>query len=241
MDYSSAFRWPTSGLLEGLHKSQRESIVAAGALRRFRANTVVTQQGQPADRLFMLAKGSARFFYITQEGKKHIILWLTPGQIFGARSLLLTPSTNLASAETVKESLVMVWTRRTMRGLAGRYPRLLDNGIRIACDFLTSQLDSYVSTGLNARQRFLQVLTTLASRIGREVSSGIELDVTNVELAEAANVTHFTASRVLGELQRDGTIKKRRGKVLLPSAYKIHTDGTSKCRSSDSIFPGRQA
>ena len=213
--------WPASGFLEGLGKNQRESILAAGTLRRFRANSAVTHQGQPADCLFMLAKGSARFFYITQGGKKHIILWLTPGQIFGGRSLLLAPSTYLASAETVKESLVMVWSRRTMRGLAARYPRLLDNAILIACDFLTSQLGSFVSISHNARQRLLQVLTTLAPRIGREVSYGTELDVTNLELAHAANISQFTVSRLLSELQREGTLKKSRGKILLHSAYKF--------------------
>ncbi|HET6179941.1 MAG TPA: Crp/Fnr family transcriptional regulator [Candidatus Sulfotelmatobacter sp.] len=197
-------------------------------MRRFRANSIVAEQGQSADHLFMLAKGSARFFYTTRGGKKHIILWLTPGQIFGGRSLLLAPSTNLASAETVKESLIMVWSRRTMRGLAARYPRLLDNAILIANDFLTIQTDSFVSTGQNARQRLLQVLTRLAPRIGREVSNGTELDVTNVELADAANITQFTASRILSELQRDGTLEKRRGKVLLPRAHKIHAGGNSK-------------
>jgi CRP/FNR family transcriptional regulator len=211
-----------------LDEHQREAILAAGTLRRFRANSVVTHQGQSADCLFMLAKGSARFFYTTQNGRKHIILWLTPGQIFGGRCLLLAPSTNLASAETVKESLVMVWSRRTMRGLAARYPRLLDNAILIACDFLTIQLGSFVSTSKNARERLLQVLTRLAPRIGREVSYGTELDVTNVELAHAANITHFTASRILNELQREGTLKKSRGKIVLPGAYKIRADRTSK-------------
>jgi CRP/FNR family transcriptional regulator, cyclic AMP receptor protein len=228
VDNRHVFPWPASGFLAGLDKNEHESILAAGTLRRFRANSVVTHQGQPADHLFMLAKGSARFFYITGDGKKHTILWLTPGQILGGRSLLLAPSTNLASAETVKESLVIAWSRRTMRGLAERHPRLLDNAILIANDFLTSQLGSFISTRQNARHRLLQVLTTLAPRIGREVSNGIELDVTNVELADAANITQFTASRLLRELQREGTIKKSRGKVLLPRRSKIHGDGTSK-------------
>ena len=219
--YNGVFRWPASGFLAGLGENERESILAAGTLRRFRANSVVTHQGQPADCLFMLAKGSARFFYTTQEGKKHIMFWLTPGQVFGGRSLLLAPSTNLASAETVKDSLVMVWSRRTMQRLVARYPRLQDNAILIASDFLTSQLGSFVSTSQKARQRLFQVLTRLAHQIGREVSCGTELDVTNVELAHAANISHFTASRLLSELQREGTLKKSRGKVLLHSTYKF--------------------
>jgi CRP/FNR family transcriptional regulator, nitrogen oxide reductase regulator len=128
----------------------------------------------------------------------------------------------------VKESLVMVWSRHTMRRLATRYPRLLDNAILIACDFLTSQLGSFVLTGHKARERLLQVLITLAPTVGREVPYGIELDVTNEELADAANITRFTASRLLNELQREGTLKKRRGKVLLSQHFQIHADGTSK-------------
>jgi CRP-like cAMP-binding protein len=65
------------------------------------------------------------------------------------------------------------------------------------------------------------VLTRLAPRIGRKVPYGTELDVTNVELAHEANITHFTASRLLRELQREGTLKKSRGKILLHSADKF--------------------
>lgn len=225
VDHTRVRRWPVSGFLEGLDKDQRESVLAAGRLRRFPAHSVVTRQGESADHLFMLAEGSARFFYITPEGKKHIILWLTPGQILGGRSLLFARSRNLASAETVTESLFVGWSRHTMRKLAARYPRLLDNAILISCDFHAIELDSFVSTTYNARQRLLQVLTKLAPRIGREIPHGIELNVTNEDLANAARITAFTASRLLSELQREGALKKKRGKVLLPTAYKNRPDG----------------
>jgi CRP-like cAMP-binding protein len=182
----------------------------------------VTNEGDAADHLFLLAKGRARFFSITEDGKKLILLWLTPGEIFGGRALLLTPSTYLVSAETVKQSWVMVWKRSTIRGLASRLPRLLDNAILEASDYVASQLANYVVlTSHDARQRLIHVLTTLAPRIGREVSNGIEIDVTNEELANAANVTLFTASRLLSELQRKGAVLKRRGKVLLLSPERL--------------------
>lgn len=211
-----------SGFLEGLATPQREAVLAAGTLRQVRANSVVTHDGHAADHLFLLVKGRARFFYITEEGQKLILLWLTPGELFGARTLLLTPSTYLVSTETVKDSWVIGWNRSTIRGLALRYPRLLDNAILVASDFLASQLGSYVAlTTHNARQRLVHVLTTLAPRIGREVSDGIELEVTNEELANAANVTLFTASRLLSELQRKGAVLKRRGRVLLRSPERL--------------------
>jgi len=205
-----------SRFLEGLAKPERKSILAAATLQRFHANSVVTNQGQPADRLFLLTKGRARFFSITEEGNKLILLWLPPGEIFGGRAILPVASSNLASTEAVKESWALMWDRNTIRGLAARYPRLLDNTLLIASEYLAVRLESYLAlTRHNARQRLAHVLTTIAPSIGRRVSGGVELDVTNEELANTANVTPFTASRLLNEWQRSGDVLKTRGKLLL--------------------------
>ncbi len=55
----------------------------------------------------------------------------------------------------------------------------------------------------------------LPATLAQKVRNGIELDVTNEELAGAANLTLFTTSRLLGQWQRQGAILKSRGKVLL--------------------------
>ena len=67
----------------------------------------------------------------------------------------------------------------------------------------------------SAEQRLAGVLNNLVGVIGREVPGGVELDVTNEELAKTANVTPFTASRLLGAWQRRSVVKKSRGKILL--------------------------
>ncbi|HEY2168210.1 MAG TPA: helix-turn-helix domain-containing protein, partial [Candidatus Angelobacter sp.] len=66
-------------------------------------------------------------------------------------------------------------------------------------------------------QRLAAILVNLAQGIGHKVPTGVELDVTNEELAQAANVTHFTASRLLSHWQRQGALVKTRGKILLRS------------------------
>jgi CRP-like cAMP-binding protein len=53
--------------------------------------------------------------------------------------------------------------------------------------------------------------------MGQRVAGGVELDVRNEELANEANVTIFTASRILNEWQSKGILAKTRGKVLLRS------------------------
>jgi CRP-like cAMP-binding protein len=216
MTASSTIDHLNSRFLEGLTQPERESILAAATLQRFDANSAVTNQGQPADHLFLLTKGRGRFFFITEDGKKLILLWLPPGEIFGVRTLLPVPSSYLASTEAVKESCVLMWDRKTIRGLAARCPRLLDNALLMASEYFAEHMESYISlTCHDARQRLVHVLTTIAPSIGRKVSDGVELDVTNEELANTANVTLFTASRLLSEWQRSGDILKSRGRLLL--------------------------
>jgi CRP/FNR family transcriptional regulator, nitrogen oxide reductase regulator len=205
-----------SRLLEGLAKPELKSILAAAQLQRFFANSVVINQGQPAEHLFLLTKGRARFFFITEEGQKRILLWLPPGGILGGLTIFPAASSYLASAETVKESWALIWDRKTIRGLAALYPRLLENVMQTAFEYFAEQLESHRAlTCHSARQRLVHVLTTIAPRIGRRVPDGFELDVTNEELADTANVTLFTTSRLLSELQRRGDVLKSRGKLLL--------------------------
>ena len=56
---------------------------------------------------------------------------------------------------------------------------------------------------------------SLAPLLGRAVREGVELAITNDELANAANITRYTASRLLNEWQRQRVVIKRRGKVVL--------------------------
>ena len=77
-----------SQFLDGLIPDHRKRILAAAIPRRFVANSVVTNQGHSADHFFLLTKGIARFFFMTEEGKKLLFRWLGPGDLFGARTVL---------------------------------------------------------------------------------------------------------------------------------------------------------
>jgi fructose-specific phosphotransferase system component IIB len=68
-----------------------------------------------------------------------------------------------------------------------------------------------------ARQRLAEVLITLARTVGQETAGGVTLDITNEELSNAANITLFTASRLISEWHRNRALVKRRGKILLRS------------------------
>jgi CRP-like cAMP-binding protein len=211
-----------SRFFEGLEQRDFEAIRAAANERRYRASSVITNQGNPAEHLFLLTSGHARYFYITQGGQKTLLLWLTPGEILGGAAFLSRPSKYLLSAEAVKDSSFLVWDRATIRSLAVKYPRLLENSLFMASDYLGWYLADHVALICDtARERLAQVLIHLAGLIGQKVPGGVEFDVTNEELASAANITPFTASRLLSEWQTNHAVAKRRGKILLRSPERL--------------------
>ena len=163
------------------------------------------------------------------DGKKHILSWITPGQILGAAALTLPPSTYLLSTEAVRDSTVLVWDGPTIRDLARRFPRLMMNAYLTTMEYLSWYIGTHAAlTSQTARERLAHVLLGYAPSVGRKVSGGIELDVTNEELAEAANITLYTASRLISEWHKTGAIRKHRGKVVLRSGERLFLPAASR-------------
>jgi CRP-like cAMP-binding protein len=205
-------------LLSGLNPEEIRSVLAAGRIRRFSAKCVITHQGEPADNLLLLWKGRARCFYQTTDGKKLIHIWMTPGHIFGGAALVARPSIYLVSTEAVRDSVVLVWDGGTIRALARRFPRILENALSIAANYVSWYVVALAaSTSQTARERLAGVLLGYISSIGQKVAGGFELELTNEEAADSASITPYTTSRILSEWQKAGAIRKRRGKIVLAS------------------------
>jgi CRP-like cAMP-binding protein len=211
-----------STFLEGIGPLDLKRILAAARPQQVAANSVIFSQGDPAQHLYLLTRGRARHFFVTDEGRKLLLKWLLPGEIFGGRAMLSKPSSYLVSVETIVDSHVLVWERTVVRGLVSRYSRLLENALLTASDYFAWYVATHVAlTSHSARRRLAGIVICLAELIGKRVPGGFEFDATNEELAGAANITPFTASRLLSEWQQDRAVLKRRGKIVLRSPEKL--------------------
>jgi CRP/FNR family transcriptional regulator, nitrogen oxide reductase regulator len=202
--------------LEGVDAADIQTIIGAGTLQRFPAGSVMIRHGYSAGHLLLLLTGRGRRFFVTQDGQKIVLLPVLAGDTFGEMAMLDRPANYLFSTEAVTSSSTLVWSRSTIRSLCERYPRLIKNAFSISADYLTLYRAAHVSLISNsASQRLARILANLAEGIGQKVPGGVELDIRNEELANEANVSVFTASRLLSAWQREGILMKRRGKVLL--------------------------
>src|SRR5215469_14162011 len=208
----------TSRLLDGLGAEDLTAILRAAKVQRFSANSVIVNQAAAAKHLFLLTHGYARHFFITDDGEKILLRWIVPGDITGAATLLPKPSRYQMGTEALKDSRFLVWDRITVGHLTTHYPRLLQNALSIAEVYLDWYLTAHIAlTCDSARKRCASVLTNIGRTVGQEVAGGIELAITNEELANAAGITVFDASRFMSAWQRSGALAKTRGKILLRS------------------------
>lgn len=201
---------------EGLSSPEVKAVLAAATGRRFAADSLITNEGDRAEHLFLLLDGAARFFTMSPQGKKVVVLWTRPGDIVGGAAFLSTPLEYVLSAEAVKSSAALMWDRATIRLLAEKTPRLMENALLLTHDYLVHYRIRHVAASCqSAPQRLAQVLGYLAKDMGQRVPGGVELHVRNEELAHEANVTIFTVSRLMVEWEKKGFLTKGRGKVML--------------------------
>jgi CRP-like cAMP-binding protein len=202
----------------GLTAPELHEVVSAADYRRFAADSVMLNQGHRANSVVLLVRGQARTTFTTNGGQRLLLRWLPTGEVVGLAALMPTVKDYILSTEAVKESWGLVWGRTTIRKLALRHPAIWENSFAIVSEALAGYLSVHVSqTRHAAKQRLARTLVDLASAIGIRTSAGVEVGVRNEDLANAANITQFTASRMLNEWQRNGLVTKTRGKIVLRS------------------------
>jgi CRP/FNR family transcriptional regulator, nitrogen oxide reductase regulator len=207
-----------SELLQNLSEDHVRTVCSAGRELRFQPHAIAVSQGHPADRLYLLTRGRARFFFLTDDGQKIILRWIVPGQIFGEAAVLYKPCCYLVGTEIVEPSSALTWERSVIRQLVGRIPQLLDNCLCTAEGYVLWYATTYESLMCHdASQRLAHLLIRLSRSIGTKVPGGVILDVKNDELANAANLSVFTVSRWMQKWQHCRAISKSRSKLLIRS------------------------
>lgn len=213
---------PKYKLLEGLPPHEQQIVLDSAAIRRFATGAIVSRQDAPADHVFIVLTGGVRFFHTSPDGRKFLLIWVAPGEAFGGAAMLAKPSSYFMSCETVKESKILVWDRSTIRGFAEKFPQIKDNALTIAAGYVQWYMAAHVALSCHsARERLARVLLNLSRAIGEAVPEGIELEINNEDLSNAANITHYTTSRLMSGWQKDRILVKRRGKIILRAPERL--------------------
>jgi len=209
-------------LFSGLHKEQIQAIEAAATRRKFEASRIIARASEPAKSLFLIRAGYVDYYVTNEAGQDILLRRLAPGDVFGVGSLLSSPIGYIGTARAVQHVDALEWKHEAIRQLARHYPQLTENALRTALRYLALYAKRHIGIVSNtAQERLACALSCLGTRTGHAKPSGVEVDIKNEDLASLADVSFYTACRVLKHWDSSGAVEKTRGRVIIRSPEKL--------------------
>lgn len=207
-----------STFLAALTSTEVKVLLAAAKQESISLNQVLQREGDPATRMWLLVTGRVAVYKLGNAGKRLFLGWRVAGDTFGVQTILSEASRHIVTVEAVQEGSILAWDLPSSRALVLRCPNLCNAAIRVAANYFDDLIDVLGTFAFQtAQQRLARVLVNSARQLGRTGSEGIELDLTNEQLAVAAHISMFTATRKLRKWHHLGFLKKRRGIIVLRS------------------------
>lgn len=176
---------------------------------------LICVQGQQADSLFLIAEGQVLLCRNGTDGEDYSLYLLGPGQLFG-EGALHPECQSLVTARAITDGSAYVIPAALLPRLFQFYPELsrqLVNLLSVRLERAHCRLD--VTRISDAKARLLSLLYAMADYDGQPSGSEIwmPLPLTQAELGQMIGLARETVARILGQLEREGSIRRdgRRG------------------------------
>ena len=171
-----------------------------GAPMRFARNAEIYGEDEPAEFLYQVVSGAVRTYRMLDDGRRQVIAFYLPGDIFGVEA----GEIHLSSAEAVSESQVLVVKRSNLMARAD-HERDLAKQLWTATvrELQRVQQHSFVLIK-SAEERIAGFLLEMAGRSSGGAS--IELPMSRQDIADYLGLTIETVSRTFTQLAQSGTI-----------------------------------
>ena len=206
-----------------LDDGQIREILDLARSHRFATDTVVFEEGDMADRFYLLLDGYIRVVRITPEGEQVIALHIPSGQLFGIAKAL-GRDTYPATSMTASECVTLSWPMRVWDDFVQKYDgfatqtyqtvgkRVEDLNSRIV-EMATQQVE----------QRIANAVLRLINQTGRKVGGGIEIDfpITRQDLSEMTGTTLHTVSRLLSGWEKQGIVEGGRKRIIVRNPHQL--------------------
>jgi CRP/FNR family cyclic AMP-dependent transcriptional regulator len=190
------------------------TLARRGEIRRYRKHTLLIEEGDYGDTLYLILSGRLRSFSVGDKGREITYGVYGPGEYLGEMSLDGGPRS--ASVITLEASVCAVLTRSTLERHIAEHPAF-------AFELIAKVIRRARAATLSAKQlalndaygRLVLLLNSLA--VGqRDGTRLIEERLTQQEMANRLGCSREMVSRLLKDLLSGGYILQRGPLMILP-------------------------
>lgn len=184
-----------------------QALKSVGVLRNWTKGQVLLSRGQSTATALLIIKGRLRVSVTTPEGEEQLLRWMLPGEISGLSSVFAetTYPADLVSAGT---SQVLHVERAGLIDLISRDATVAVDLLRILGLRINQLFDTLADQGMHSlQQRVWAALERIAKFNSVAVADGLQLRVTQADLAQAANASRQRVNQQLQRFQDQGLIR----------------------------------
>lgn len=178
-----------------------QGLVLQGTRMRFKRNEEVFGEGEAADYVYRVVSGAVRTIRFTSDGRRQILAFHLPGDVFG----LEVGGEHTLSAEAVADAEITLVRRSLIDTAAAQDLAAAQALIGLMQRQLhTAQEHALVLGRKGAGERVAAFLLQLADRVAARCE--IDLPMSRADIADYLALTIETVSRAFTQMERDCTI-----------------------------------
>lgn len=212
-----------SQLFEKLSEAELAGLEAVARVRSFPKGSPIYLPSEPASGLFLLGEGRVQICSLTPDGRKAIIAFIEPGELFG-EMVLVGETQREEFAEAVAASTVIWLPTGAVEDLMATSPAM-SLGVTKLIGLRRVRVERRLRSLLfrSNRDRLLHVLAELEEQYGRPDKEGIliGLRLSHQDIASIIGSTRESVTLLLGQLQLEGLIRVGRQRIIVRDVTKL--------------------
>jgi len=200
---------------EVLSGAELEAIARRAVTRAFPKNTIVVNEGDGTDSLYIIVSGRVKVFVSDEKGKEIVLSNAGPGEYFG--EMVLDEGPRSASVMTLEPTRFLVVPKEDFMEFVARSPEFSLHLIRkliLRVRTLTNNVKSLAL--MDVYGRVARELLELA--VERDGTLVIEGRPTQQEMANRVGASREMISRILTDLASGGYITVARDRITIARA-----------------------
>lgn len=210
-------------LFERLSEQRLKQLELRCRVRKFAPKSPIYLPADAADAVLVLGSGRVKICSFTFDGKQSILTFIEPGEIFGELAILDADQRE-EYAEAVESSTIILIPAEEVHRLVQEFPDV-SLGVTKLIGLRRKRVERRLKYLLfhSNRDRLAHLLLELAEQYGTTTDDGIALRIklSHQELANIIGSTRETATLMLGELEREGLLKRGRRKIVVTDIEKL--------------------
>lgn len=194
-----------------------DDILQQGVRKRIPAMGILFREGDAAGYCYLVTKGCLKLSKLNDQGREVIIRYIYSGDMTAAPAVL-KKEVYPVTAQAIKPTDVIVWSKKGFVALTGQYPEIALDLLMTVFDRLEDLQTRYLElSSEQAAKRIAKLMISLMRQSGQENKSGVHIDIplSRQNIADHIGASMYTVSRTLSSWEKSGWLKSSRKGITI--------------------------